>query len=196
MSKKRNDPRFERTESALRDTLMDIVAKKGFSAVKIEALCRAAGVNRATFYLHHRDKFELLEKCLLGFFDHVESAAEGRVAMDVESALPGLIRAAALNCFSRRDFILKILEDGRFPVFQALFMKRMSMEVELFIEQLQREGRRLSRSRREHQVMFLASAFFGAILNWIKSGTEEELDGFCRDLTEFAMKALIAAGDT
>ncbi len=191
MSRKQQDPRFERTESALREALMDQVAEKDFDAVKIESLCKAAGVNRATFYLHHRDKFELLEKCLLGFFDQVEGAAAGEVTTDVESVLPGLIRTAALNCAARKDFILRILEHGRFPAFHELFMKRMSDEVGLFIGQLQREGRRLSSTSREHQVMFLSSAFFGAILHWIKSGSEEELDGFCRDIAGFAMKVLV-----
>jgi len=190
MSKKPTDPRFERTESALRGALMDQVAEKGFDAVKIDTLCKDAGVNRATFYLHHRDKFELLEVCLLGFFDDVEGAAAGTVTTDVESILPGLIRTAALNCAARRDFILRILEDGKFPAFHALFMKRMSYEVGLFMEQLKKEGRRLSPSSREHQVMFLSSAFFGAILQWIKSGSEEKLDGFCRDIAGYAMAVL------
>jgi hypothetical protein len=51
--------------------------------------------------------------------------------------ISGLIRAAALNCAARKDFILRILEDGRSPALLALFMKRMSDGVGLFMGQLE-----------------------------------------------------------
>ena len=67
----------------------------------------------------------------------------------------------------------------------------MALDVGLLIDQLEKEGRWLSSSSKDHQVIFLSAAFFGSILDWVKNGTEEELDGFCRDLTLFAMAILV-----
>ncbi len=187
MSNKRTDPRFLRTEALLKNALMDEVARKGFGSVRIDGLCAMAGVNRATFYLHYRDKFELLEACLLSFFEKVEGSVAGAPTTDVETILPGLIRVAVESFAERREFILRVLEDGKFPECHALFSRRMRYEVGRLIAQLEREGRVPSSSRREHQVMFLSAAVFGSVLQWIKSGTPSELDRFCRDMASYAM---------
>jgi AcrR family transcriptional regulator len=191
MSNKRQDPRYARTESLLKTALMDEVAQKGFDSVRVDELCRAAGINRSTFYLHYRDKFELLEACMLSFFEIVTDPLSGAVMADVTAMLPGLFRTVAENCRGRREFILRILEDGKFPAFHALFTRRMSYEVGRLIEQLEKEGRASSSSSKEHQVMFLSSAFFGSLLHWIKVGTPDEMDSFCRDMAAYTMAILV-----
>jgi AcrR family transcriptional regulator len=191
MSNKRQDPRFARTELLLRTALMDEVAQHGFDSVKVDELCKAAGINRATFYLHYRDKFELLEVCMQSFFEVVTKPLSEAVMTDVTPLLPGLFRTVAENCYAHRGFILGILEDGKFPAFHALFTKRMSYEVGRLIEQLEKEGRASASSSKEHQVMFLSSAFFGSLLHWIKSGTLDEVDTFCRDMTASTMAVLL-----
>ena len=55
------DPRIKRTRSLLEQAFMEVVAKKGFQAVTVQDITERAGVNRATFYAHFPDKFELLD---------------------------------------------------------------------------------------------------------------------------------------
>ncbi len=160
MSKKLQDPRFARTESLLKAALMDEVAMHGFDSVSVADLCKAAGINRATFYLHYRDKFALLEVCMLHFFDIVDDPSGSTLTAEVRTMLPGLLHTVAENCLARREFILRILEDGKFPAFHALFTKRMSWEVGRLMDQLEKEGRVLSSPGKEHQIVFLSSAFF------------------------------------
>jgi AcrR family transcriptional regulator len=191
MSNNRQDPRFARTELLLKTALMDEVARKGFDSVRVDGLCKTAGMNRATFYLHYRDKFELLEACMLSFFEIVTDPLSHAVMADVTPLLPGLFRTVAENCLVRREFILRILEDGRFPAFHALFTRHMSYEVGRLIDQLEKEGRASPSSSREHQVMFLSSAFFGSLLHWVKFGTKDEMDGFCRDMAAYTTAILV-----
>jgi AcrR family transcriptional regulator len=170
---------------------MDEVARKGFDAVTVEVVCKTAGINRATFYLHYRDKFELLEVCMMSFFEIVTNPPSDAVMVDVTALLPGLFRTVAENCSARREFILRILEDGKFPAFHALFTSRMSFEVGRLIEKLESEGRASSSSSKTYQIVFLSSAFFGSLLHWIKFGTPDEMDGFCRAMSDFTMAILV-----
>ena len=55
------DPRIKRTRSLLEQAFMEVVAEKGFQAVTVQDITERAGVNRATFYAHFPDKFELLD---------------------------------------------------------------------------------------------------------------------------------------
>ncbi len=99
----------------LKTALMDGVARKGFNSVTVDELCRAAGINRSTFYLHYRDKFELLEVCILSFFEIEANPLPDAGAADISTLLPGLFRTAAVSCAARREFMLGILEDREVP---------------------------------------------------------------------------------
>jgi len=60
MSTSRIDRRVTRTRRQLKDALMALILEKGYDAVKIEEITERADLGRTTFYLHYRDKEELL----------------------------------------------------------------------------------------------------------------------------------------
>src|SRR5258707_3080649 len=57
---KRTDPRVVRTRQMLRDALIATILDKGYDATNVQEITDRAGLRRATFYLHYRDKEELL----------------------------------------------------------------------------------------------------------------------------------------
>lgn len=63
MSKKidnENDPRSKRTRRVLQDALSDLLRTKGFGDINVADITAKAEVNRATFYAHYTDKYDLL----------------------------------------------------------------------------------------------------------------------------------------
>lgn len=56
----RPDRRRERTRQLLRDALTALIIEKGYDAISIQDITDRANVARPTFYLHFRDKDELL----------------------------------------------------------------------------------------------------------------------------------------
>lgn len=54
------DRRIARTRALLRDALMALIIEKGYDAVSIQDITDRADVARTTFYLHFKDKDELL----------------------------------------------------------------------------------------------------------------------------------------
>lgn len=57
---KKTDPRVIRTRQMLREALIATIVEKGYDATNIQDITDRAGLRRATFYLHYRDKEELL----------------------------------------------------------------------------------------------------------------------------------------
>ena len=57
---KKTDPRVIRTRQMLREALIATIVEKGYDATNIQHITERAGLRRATFYLHYRDKEELL----------------------------------------------------------------------------------------------------------------------------------------
>lgn len=59
-TEKKLDPRVIRTRSVLRDALMSLIREMGYDTITVQHITDRARLNRATFYLHYRDKQDLL----------------------------------------------------------------------------------------------------------------------------------------
>ncbi len=57
---RRLDRRVQRTRKLLRDALLALILEEGYDAVSIQDITDKANLGRATFYLHFKDKDELL----------------------------------------------------------------------------------------------------------------------------------------
>jgi AcrR family transcriptional regulator len=60
------DPRIVRTRSMLRDAFVSLILERGYDSITIQDIADRAGLRRATFYLHYKDKEELLTATLDG----------------------------------------------------------------------------------------------------------------------------------
>lgn len=58
------DPRVLRTRKLIMEAFIELSMKKDFKDITIKDITTAATVNRATFYYHFIDKYDLLEKVL------------------------------------------------------------------------------------------------------------------------------------
>src|SRR5438477_4624508 len=53
------DPRVKRTRKLLQEALLALLAEKNFDAVTVQDIAERSTINRATFYGHFVDKYEL-----------------------------------------------------------------------------------------------------------------------------------------
>jgi AcrR family transcriptional regulator len=65
------DRRKQRTRRMLRDALIGLILERGYDAVTIQDITERADLRRATFYLHYKDKDELLMTVLQETFDEL-----------------------------------------------------------------------------------------------------------------------------
>ena len=61
---RKDDRRIQRTRKALRDALYALVLDRGYDDLSVQDITDKANLGRATFYLHYREKDELLEDLL------------------------------------------------------------------------------------------------------------------------------------
>jgi len=77
MSAEKVDRRVSRTRRQLRDALQTLILEKGFDGITIEEITDRADVGRTTFYLHYKDKEELLLECInLGLSDLIAQVSD------------------------------------------------------------------------------------------------------------------------
>ncbi len=68
---KRLDPRVVRTRNYLREAMLKLLQEKSYTTITVNDITEAAGLNRATFYLHYEGKETLLIDSLETHFDEL-----------------------------------------------------------------------------------------------------------------------------
>jgi AcrR family transcriptional regulator len=91
------DRRVQRTRKLLQDAFVEMTIAKGFSAVTVRDITEYAGVNRATFYRHYLDKFDLLDQYAREVYQLLDasgnaSSREERPNFEAERLPAGMVR--------------------------------------------------------------------------------------------------------
>lgn len=72
------DARVERSMRALGQALIALVQERDFSDITVQQILDRAGVARATFYAHYRNKQDVLDASYERLFERLEEALEAR----------------------------------------------------------------------------------------------------------------------
>jgi AcrR family transcriptional regulator len=92
----RGDLRVQRTRNLIVEALIELTIQKGFAAVTVQDIVRRAGINRATFYRHYQDKFDLLDQYAQAVYELPDSPLDpGSLAGEeaaIDKAISGLVR--------------------------------------------------------------------------------------------------------
>ncbi len=106
-----DDPRFQRSLSALLDAVVRLVQTTPIKQISIKTVVEAAGVTRPTFYTHFRDVPDAIQKAAL---DRVGKAFPGHEpgeteAFDLATAREE-IRVGLVHLAENRLFYLRVID--------------------------------------------------------------------------------------
>ncbi|WP_040949551.1 TetR/AcrR family transcriptional regulator [Gorillibacterium massiliense] len=110
----KEDRRMVKTKQAIRVALAQLMEEKGIDSLTVRDLTERANINRGTFYLHYRDKYDLLEKCedeVLAILNDLGMRSRSIPLSELQSEL---------STKKMLPFVLKLLENFRD---NAAFMK-------------------------------------------------------------------------
>jgi hypothetical protein len=62
------DLRIRCTHHFLQAAMIELIAEKGFDAITVGNIAERAMINRATFYRHYQDKYDLVAKSFPDFY--------------------------------------------------------------------------------------------------------------------------------
>ncbi len=83
------DRRIQRTRRLLRDALFALIIERGYESLTIQDITERANLGRTTFYLHYRDKEELLKASIKALIHELRQDVEP----DREETCPYRIRS-------------------------------------------------------------------------------------------------------
>lgn len=71
MKREKEDRRVRYTKMVLKESFINLLERKDISQITIKEICEDADINRATFYSHYTDVYDLLKKIENEFLDNV-----------------------------------------------------------------------------------------------------------------------------
>ncbi|MBD7936250.1 MULTISPECIES: TetR/AcrR family transcriptional regulator [Cytobacillus] len=173
MSKKEKvDPRVVRTKRMLTDALIALIEEQGFEKVTVQAITKKAMLNRATFYLHFTDKYDLLEQSTDDMIVELKEAMKTSFIASKGTYAAETPNESFIQLFTQigaYDYIYRVLlSESTMPHFRDKLTTVLSEFIADGMTVMQPDDNLLTIPR-EMAIRFYASAFLGVIIWWLKN---------------------------
>ncbi len=174
---------------------MQILEEKSFETITVGDITKKAQINRGTFYIHYKDKFDLLDKIEERLFEdlgnHIDVLQANYSSMDTFEKGQEQLAAALFSSIKMHSPMLKILlnNHGR-AGFHIRFRDAFSEKVRVNLEKNESFNADL-KVPMEYFLSFITSAFLGLIEQWVLNGldkTPQEMTNLYIDIISFIQK--------
>lgn len=160
------DPRIRQTRQRLGNALIALILEKPLEQITVQEVLERAGVGRSTFYLHFRDKDDLL-LCQLETFLEMMSTALVRNKEESDRVMPV---AEMFDHIGGQNKIYRALGDaGRLHDFFELAQGHFARGIETRL----RESKRVPQRELAARSFALAGTLIGLMRWWIDHGAKE-----------------------
>lgn len=105
-----NTKAFERTDRAITNALISLLKVKPFEKITVQDILDETPVNRATFYAHFHDKYEIAER-MLSEFKYLEKDIIDKLSIQKKSNYAQIMQTAFLQKKELVEALLKIRTD-------------------------------------------------------------------------------------
>lgn len=168
----KKDPRIVRTRQLLKTALVELIHENGYEKIKVRDITERAMLNRATFYLHYRDKFDLLrqssEEILDGLIASLHSDLEEREEFEYADDQPHRTFIQMFEHISSNSQLFKVfLTEKNMSHFTSRMMEVIVDFVSEGMNRKQPDDEKLTVPR-EIAVRYISSAFLGVITWWLE----------------------------
>ncbi|HHY60917.1 MAG TPA: TetR/AcrR family transcriptional regulator [Clostridia bacterium] len=191
------DKRVQRTKALIREALVSLIEDKGFDALTVRDIATRAKINRGTFYLHYRDKFDLLDQTLAELIAGVQEILLGIARLPAAEVAGGQgLLTAATKLFayfqSNARLMRAILATKGSQAFQDQVKQAMWHNIfeKKLITLIKRENLLVPP---EYLISYLAGAHAGLLREWLERGCPEAPEEMARILIHLSLRGPMAA---
>lgn len=180
----KEDARVRYTKMVIKEGLLKLMAEKPIQKITVKELCEQAQINRATFYTHYRDPYDLLEKIENELFDDMASTVISKMD-DIDELMKRVFMVIGNNFELCR---ILFSENG-----DRTFVKRvMDVSRELTIAAWRGQYPRATTQQIEYLYAFVVGGSGAVVEQWIRSGEQEtpiQLGEIAKQISDLWLKA-------
>ena len=170
----KNESKYFSTAEKMDSALMEILKTKSFEYITVSEICKKAGVNRSTFYLHYENTKDLLEETIHNMMDYFvsyfvpdgkispinfeESQKDKLVFISEEYLMPYLS-----NIKENRKIFLTVFENGKLFGFEETYKKLFDNIFDPILDVF-----KYPENERKYVMAFYLNGINSIIMEWIK----------------------------
>ncbi len=103
----KTDARVRYTRKVLKESLLKLLKEKPVNKISVKEVCELAELNRATFYAHYADCFDLLNSIEQELIDAFEKSLRDVKTFDVSTLIEGIYAMVEQHEDACRELIFK-----------------------------------------------------------------------------------------
>ncbi len=156
------DRRILKSQEAIKNALIELMAEKSFDKITIKDISDRANVNRGTIYLHYIDKFDLLDKIMEEHILNMANVCESAADMDWVQSTVHCMEYLEENYL----FFSTMLASEGARYFRSQFLK---FNIQEFRKEVDITKGTNNGQNEEIVVQFVANAYVGIVEWWLKN---------------------------
>ncbi len=180
------DQRVRLTKSMIKSAFLDLLSKKNVRHITVRELCEKAQINRATFYAHYMDIYDLkqqLENELLSSFSEVfaKSVAEADGSFSSEKMFAevfSLLRKNSEQCVILLNSDAEIVE------------KFVAVSRDLVLEPYRRFFPDADEERLENYYLFVSTGCVALIKQWLLHAPDRPVEKVAEEVCAIVQKGI------
>lgn len=179
----KNDIRYLATQERIEEAFWGLLADRGFQKVTVRALSERSGINRGTFYLHAKDKYDLLsqveDRMHQGMMGGAAIAPDGSYEDRVPPMVAPMI-AGSRFVYENRERVLLLMDDTCDPLFFSKYAAKVKAAMLGGIGNLLPEQR---------YTLALMEGVVGSLFGeWVRGGMKETPEEYVSIVLNLAAK--------
>lgn len=191
--KKKTDLRVLKTRKLLYEALLNLMEKNEFESITIQQLADEAMINRATFYLHYVDKYELLNASITDKLDElmmkhispIRHVYDGVVYIDVFREIATEI-CQTVNDNER--FFRIMLNSNSDRIIKDYFSQLIKKNIEPQFKQMFGKEPKQFERHKDIFIQLIVSSIIGVMTWWISSDDREPPEVIASTIINFVTK--------
>lgn len=173
------DPRVRRTRKLLIDAFVSLQAEKVFDDITIQDIATRATVNRATFYAHFQDKYDLLDDIIREGFRETLRRRIGVQPDTTQAQLRQLLLAVIDHLTSIQNRCQRSFQTFESLV-EAQIKKQLREHVQSWLA-AQPTLRAVPTQRRELAATLISWSIYGAAFEWLHQAEQQLAETFAEE---------------
>ncbi|WP_314588197.1 TetR/AcrR family transcriptional regulator [Paenibacillus terrigena] len=182
MTQSKTDPRVLRTRKLIMDSFIELSGKKEFKDITVKDITTEAKINRATFYYHFEDIYDLLDKSLsevllinLNVIDFEKSELNEASIINIFVAITDFQKALSNRCHRGYDeTIARIIREQLEIIFYGMLRKQQTEE----------------KASLKVTAVILSWGIYGASVEWRRNCNESSPETFIKSAIPFLMSGI------
>ena len=157
------------TKEDIKEALIQLLSEEKFENISVSKLCKRAGINRGTFYLHYIDKYDMME-CL-----KEEIISQLRSLFEEHATSPRELMMANFQNLKENERLINAVAKSKYINFRETIREFMtsiilSEQQTASTEAFLRENFRVPE---KYALEIFLSSIEGIVSLWITSGVQE-----------------------